>query len=88
MQWILTERHKYVWFSGDGREQLFDLTADPYECEDLAGRAEHADELARHRTLLIAHLDGREEGFVQDGALVPGRPLRSEAEWVREFAAV
>src|SRR5699024_3872648 len=87
MQWILTARYKYVWFSGDGREQLFDLTEDPYECVDLVAGGGHAGELSRHRDLLIARLADREEGFVQDGALVPGRPLRSEADWVREFAA-
>lgn len=87
MQWILTERHKYVWFSGDGREQLFDLIEDPYECVDLVAAGGHTAELSRHRELLIAHLEGREEGFVRDGELVPGRPLRSEAEWVRQFAA-
>lgn len=87
MQWILSERHKYVWFSGDGREQLFDLVQDPYECVDLVAAGGHTSELARHRELLIGHLEDREEGFVHDGALVPGRPLRSEAEWVRQFAA-
>ena len=86
MQWILTDRHKYVWFSGDGREQLFDLVADPLETDDLAQRAEFAAELARHRALLVEHLRGREEGFVAGDALVPGRGIRSEAGWVREFA--
>lgn len=86
MQWIRSERHKYVWFSGDGREQLFDLQADPREERDLAGLAEHVEELARHRALLVAALDGREEGFVSDGELVAGRPVQTEASWVREFA--
>lgn len=84
MQWIRSQRHKYVWFSGDGHEQLFDLEADPHELHDLAG--EEPAELARHRALLIAELTGREEGFVVDGELVPGRPLRSEASWVAEHA--
>lgn len=86
MQWIRSERWKYVWFSGDGHEQLFDLEEDPREERDLAGEPEHASELSRHRELLVAELEGREEGFVLDGALVPGRPVRSEASWVREFA--
>ena len=86
MQWIRSERHKYVWFSGDGHEQLFDLEADPREERDLAGVAAEADVLARHRALLVTTLDGREEGFVRDGALVAGQPVQSEAAWVREFA--
>lgn len=78
-QWIRTARHKYVWFSGDGREQLLDLAADPLEEHDLAGDPARAHLLAEHRALLIARLDGREEGFVRDGALEPGRPLRAES---------
>lgn len=84
MQWIRSQRYKYLWFSGDGHEQLFDLETDPHEEHDLA---EHEPELlAEHRALLIEHLRGREEGFVDGDELVAGRPLRSEAEWVREFA--
>jgi len=84
MQWIRSARHKYVWFSGDGHEQLFDLEEDPQELHDLAG--EEPAELARHRALLIEELTGREEGFVADGRLVPGRPLRTEASWVAKHA--
>ena len=86
MQWIRTRRFKYLWFSGDGHEQLFDLEVDPREEHDLAGSAAHADELRRHRELLIGELEQREEGFVQDHALVAGRPVQSEAAWVREHA--
>lgn len=84
MQWIRTEHHKYVWFSGDGREQLFDLARDPHELHDLAPDPEHAAELERHRALLVKELTGREEGYVADGRLVPGRTPQSEASWVRE----
>src|SRR5699024_2648479 len=86
MQWIRTRRFKYLWFSGNGHEQLFDLENDPREEHDLAGSAAHADELHRHRELLIGELEQREEGFVQDHALVAGRPVQSEASWVREHA--
>ncbi|APX34103.1 arylsulfatase [Brachybacterium sp. P6-10-X1] len=88
MQWIRSRRHKYLWFSGDGHEQLFDLEADPQELHDLAGSAEHAGELARHRAILIDHLRDREEGFVDGEELVPGRPLVSEAARVREHATL
>ncbi|WP_262425601.1 arylsulfatase [Brachybacterium sp. Z12] len=86
MQWIRSQRFKYVWFSGDGHEQLFDLEADPREEQDLAGDPGFGEELVRHRELLIAELAVREEGFVDGGALVAGRPLQSEASWLREFA--
>lgn len=86
MQWIRSERYTYVWFSGDGREQLFDRRADPYEEHDLAGDPDHAEILAAHRRLLIEHLDGRDEGFVAAGQLVAGRPLRSESDRVAAHA--
>lgn len=85
LHWIRSERHKYLWFSGDGHEQLFDLGSDPREEHDLAGDPSAAAELARHRALLVAELEGREECLVADGELVPGRPLQSEASWVREI---
>lgn len=71
MHWITDERHKYVWLSGDGREQLFDLRADPSECRDLAA-ADPAG-VARQRARLVAELDGRPEGYVDAGRLVAGR---------------
>ncbi|GAA1484073.1 arylsulfatase [Brachybacterium fresconis] len=86
MQWIRSQRHKYLWFSGDGHEQLFDLEDDPQELHDLAGDPAHEAELARHRALLVDALRDREEGFVDGEELVPGRPLVSEAAWVREHA--
>lgn len=54
--------------------------------DGVGGGDDFAGELARHRELLVAELADREEGFVADGSLVPGRPVQSEAAWVREFA--
>lgn len=67
-------RTKYVWFTETGREQLFDLRADPGETIDLAEHEGQADRLAEWRQMLIAALTDRPEGFVDGGALVPGRP--------------
>jgi arylsulfatase len=75
MQWITTARWKYIWWSGTGREQLFDLAADPCETRDLALRDAAAGELASLRARLIGELDGRPEGFVAGGSLVAGRPV-------------
>jgi len=78
--WIRSGRWKYLWFSHDGSEQLFDLAEDPQERTQLAhtaaATAESADALARCRTLLIEELTPRPEGFVADGSLVAGRPVR------------
>jgi arylsulfatase A-like enzyme len=76
LQWVTDGRWKYVWFSGDGREQLFDLQSDPQERHDLAAAGGHAAELGRWRQALVEALQGREEGFVQAGRLVPGRPVQ------------
>ena len=86
LQWIRSEHHKYLWFSGDGHEQLFDLRTDPLEEHDLASDPAHATELERHRALLVEHLRGREEGFVDGDRLVPGRDIRTEASWVQQYA--
>jgi arylsulfatase A-like enzyme len=77
LHWLTDGRDKYTWWSGTGREQLFDLIADPQECHDLAPDPTHADRLARWRGLLIETLTGREEGFVNEGALITGRPVIS-----------
>ncbi|MCF3651504.1 sulfatase family protein [Synoicihabitans lomoniglobus] len=50
---LRTARYKYVRFStGEKREQLFDLTDDPGEMQDLVTKTSHTDVLAEHRTLL------------------------------------
>jgi arylsulfatase len=72
VHWLTDGRWKYIWWSGTGREQLFDLTTDPQERHDL-----HASpETTRWRAHLIAALANREEGCVADGKLIPGRPVR------------
>lgn len=70
-QWITDGRWKYAWYSQSGTEQLFDLQSDPNECTDLS--ESHPAEVTRERQRLIAELEGREEGFVQNGRLVPGQ---------------
>ena len=41
-----------LWFAGPGREQLYDLNADPHEVRDLAGAGTHVAELERLRGAL------------------------------------
>ena len=72
IHWLTDGRRKYVWWSGTGHEQLFDLTTDPQERRDI-----HASTVtARWRAHLIATLADRPEGFVAAGKLVPGRSVR------------
>jgi arylsulfatase len=75
--WLTDGHTKYVWLSGSGHEQLFDLVADPEEARDLARDPSAADTLARWRARLVTELDGREEGFTDGQRLIPGRPVRA-----------
>ncbi len=76
MQWVTDGHQKYIWFSGSGREQLFDLDADPQELHDLAAEPSAAGRLADWRQALIRELAGREEGFTDGQQLIVGRPVR------------
>lgn len=69
MQYIVDQHWKYIYFPGDGTEQLFNLQEDPGECIDLSSDPSSADEIARFRNLLIQELKGRPEGFVENGTL-------------------
>ncbi|MDF6043937.1 arylsulfatase [Streptomyces sp. JH14] len=75
LQWLTDGHEKYVWLSGSGTEQLFDLDADPQELHDLSGDPAATDRLVRWRTRLVAELADRPEGFVCAGELVAGRPV-------------
>ncbi len=65
---------KYIWWSQDGTEQLFNLTDDPHECRELARRPEHHEQLQRWRTTLARHLQPRAEGCSDGQRLIAGRP--------------
>ncbi len=72
LHWLTDGHWKYIWWSGTGREQLFNLDVDPNELHDQSD--DGAVEI--WRTRLVQQLTGREEGFVQDGSLVVGCPVR------------
>lgn len=67
-------RWKYIWRPHGGREQLFDLTADPQEERDLAHHAPHRRKLQHWRSLLVERLVTRPEGFSDGKRLITGRP--------------
>jgi arylsulfatase len=75
LQWVTDGHEKYVWFSGTGHEQLFNLDDDPQELHDLARKPPLADRVAYWRQVLIEELTGREEKFTDGKRLVPGRPV-------------
>lgn len=75
MQWLTDGHEKYIWLSGSGTEQLFDLASDPTELHDLANDPARADPLALWRQRLIDVLADREEGYSDGTRLIPGRPV-------------
>lgn len=78
-------REKYVWFSGNGHEQLFNLDKDPNELNDLASSAKFAASLKKWRSTMIEELKGREEGFSDGRKLVIGRPVKSVLDTIGKF---
>ena len=64
-------RMKYIFHARDGEEQLFDLSRDPHELNDLAGDARHEGELRRWRGRMIEHFAERGEPFLRNGKLGP-----------------
>lgn len=83
VHYLTDGREKYVWFSGDGHEQLFDLENDPQELHDRARDAGAQQSLSQWRSRLIKELTGREEGFVDGERLVAGRPVDAVLKQLR-----
>lgn len=75
--YITTGKVKYIWFSQTGAEQFFDLEKDRNELEDVSDSPVYAEMMEQCRAWLIESLNGREEGYVSDGALQVGRPART-----------
>jgi arylsulfatase A-like enzyme len=67
-------KEKYVWYTDSGKEQLFDLSADPHELHDLAASKPHAGRLKTWRGRLIRELADRPEGFTDGKKLIAGHP--------------
>ena len=70
--YVTDGKMKYIWYQPSGREQLFDLEKDYGEQHDLAKDPAYAEEMKLWRERLVQELQERPEGFVKDGALVPG----------------
>ncbi len=64
VHYLTDGKEKYIWFSGDGHEQLFDLVQDPLELHDLApspgssGSPSHAQKIAQWRAVAHQRTDG------------------------------
>ena len=80
VQFMVSDHDKYIWYSSDGHELYFDLTKDPGETHNAIADAEYAERIAYLRGALTEALARREEGFVENGVLVAGRPCRPVLE--------
>jgi arylsulfatase len=71
MQYLTDGRSKYIWFPRTGRQQLFDLSSDPYELADLSEDPSSQAEVERWRSRLAEILEARDCGLARDGRLTP-----------------
>lgn len=70
VQWIISDKELYVWFTRTGEEQYFRLDSDAGELQDLS--MDDPGRVATLRQQLIDELEGREEGYVENNKLVVG----------------
>lgn len=73
IQFVVTEKLKYIWHSNTGKEFLFDLEKDPYESCDLSKDKNYKIRVENLRNILINELGGRQEGYVENGKLCIGK---------------
>jgi len=74
-QCLTNGREKYVWWVDDGREQFFDLVADPQELHDLIDAPDRGERVGWWRSQMIEELKDRPEGF-SDGARLVARQVK------------
>ncbi|AFR28556.1 arylsulfatase [Arthrobacter sp. Rue61a] len=87
LHWLTDGHHKYIWGSGEGTEELFNLDADPQERKNLAQAPAYLGELLSWRQRMVETLKDREEGYVIDGALTPGAAVVAMLRHAREKAS-
>ena len=75
-QMILTKNDKFIWFSETGQEQYFDLAADPTESHDAIRDPAYQPRIVELRRMLIAELNGCEEGYSDGTRLFAGHEPR------------
>lgn len=71
MQYVTDGREKYIWFHHTGKEQFFDLAADPLECRDLAADPQYEGRLELWRDRLAQVNEERGDPRGSGGRLVP-----------------
>ena len=72
-QFLSDGRWKYVWNPITGEEQLFQISEDPDECDELSGVHGMTEVLEMWRGRMVRELEGREEGLSDGKRLIPGK---------------
>jgi len=70
---------KYIWYPDGASEQLFHLTADPHELDDISGDKKHESQKSELHKTLIAQLALRCPQVLENEDL-PKRPLKKRTE--------
>ena len=86
MQYVTNGKRKLVWLPRIDEMQFFDLDADPGECHNLIDNPSYQGEVSEWQRYLIAELEARDCGWVEDGKLIsppPAGPLVSPYKNVR-----
>jgi arylsulfatase A-like enzyme len=66
---LMDQRYKYIYFEHTAQQQLFDLSRDPQELDNLAANPASAKLVKQWRQKMIEHLSIRGEPWVHDGDL-------------------
>lgn len=80
---ITDGRWKYLWFPQGGREQLFDLEADPREQHSLAADKTASSHRDRLRSALEQELRNRRSDYLVDGKLAVEPMLKADDSQLR-----
>lgn len=70
---IVTETDKFCWFTESGKEQYFNLEADPQELHDGIHDSKYQKRINYLRSILIQELKNRPEGFSDGIRLFSGK---------------
>jgi arylsulfatase A-like enzyme len=79
VQFLCDGEWKYIWWSGDGHEELFNRRRDPQELEELS--ASEPERVAILRAELAKRLVGRPEGYSDGAELFAGRDPINVLPW-------
>lgn len=82
-QFIITKEWKYIWFSQNGEEQLFNLLEDPLEIKNLIKNKKYKNIIVELREKLINELKDREEGYIKDNKLQIGKIAKPTLEIIK-----